>query len=386
MSAEETASVTASARVAKRLGWAGPLPAGMGARLAGWLDGTSLDPTGPSVTGDGQLTFVYRGQEPLPEKVAIAGDWTGWQPSVPLDRVGRSPWYRGQVQLPRDAWAVYKLVVDGEWRFDPGNPRRVGAGDGNENSLFTMPGFQPHPDLTPDAGLLAGETVDLGRLAFEGLDGGRRVRVHLPPGYSDKAGPYPLLIVQDGEENISRGRVPEALDLLAQRGYRPVIAAFIDHPGEERHLDYTPFFKRSRLDVYGHFLVDHVLPTLEKSYAVTRAREERVIWGQSFGGTCAAGLFHAWPEVFGRVAAQSGVWLWSDGQDLLHHYADPSLVKGARFYLDSTHFGMEPEQGEAASRALERVEADFVYWRRGTNHSYEGWRFWLPDMLRYLLG
>lgn len=331
----------------------------------------------------GRALFLWIPEGPASAEVRLAGDWTGWRPSILLTEAPGTGVYTAQVPLPRDAYVGYKLVVGGDWRFDPLNPLKVGAGMGMSNSLLTLPGFSIPSALAGPAASGRGSVRELGVIEADGLPGGRRVRVYLPPGH-DPLRRYPTLYVQDGDENLTRGEVPAALDRMVAAGYPPVIAVFIDHPGAERHVDYTPYFDDSRLAAYGDFLALSLCPRIEERFGASPDRAHRILWGQSFGGTCVMAVAHAHPTVFGRVAAQSGVFRWDGAEGVVDRYVDPP-PPDTRFYLDSTHFGMEPSQSQAMADALRRLGAEHVYWRRGTNHSYEGWRFWLPSMFDFLL-
>lgn len=369
------------------------LPLAPDPRIGAWAARalqTGLRPgDAPLPVGPDEVLFLYFADRPVEQGVWVAGDWTGWRPEVSLVRVGETPLWAARVRLPGDSWVGYKFIVDGRWLHDPLNPALVGAGLGLTNSLLTLPSFRVPPELEGEEGRVvpSGQVVDLGVIPAPTLPSGRRVRVYLPPGVStggSGAARFPTLYVQDGEENISRGRIPRTLDLLIARGFPPVLAVFVDHPGEERHLDYTPYFQGSRVDGYGDFLAHTVVPLVEGRFPARGDRAARVLWGQSFGGTCAFMVGRAHPSVFGRVASQSGVFVWGGVQGVAELYVDPP-APDTRFYLDSTRFGAEPEQSGAMAETLRGLGAQFVYQKRGTNHSYEGWRFWLPDLLRTLL-
>ncbi len=48
-----------------------------------------------------------------------------------------------KLKFPNSARVEYKLIVDGKWITDPLNPNKVDNGVGGENSVFTMPDYQP---------------------------------------------------------------------------------------------------------------------------------------------------------------------------------------------------------------------------------------------------
>lgn len=100
---------------------------------------------GPSLS-----TWLPVAVEPLPEKtlrweggegagkVAVAGDFNGWNASAdPMEREGGA-WTR-TLALPPGVYR-YKLVVDGNYIPDPSNPDREPDGFGGENTLLRMGG------------------------------------------------------------------------------------------------------------------------------------------------------------------------------------------------------------------------------------------------------
>ena len=95
--------------------------------------------------------FVYSGKG---ENVEVVGDFTGWkpqkltltryQPYAPVegDFLEFSRFYALE-NIDKSARVEYKLIVDGKWITDPLNPNKVDNGVGGENSVFTMPDYQP---------------------------------------------------------------------------------------------------------------------------------------------------------------------------------------------------------------------------------------------------
>jgi 1,4-alpha-glucan branching enzyme len=78
---------------------------------------------------------VFRHFRPLARQVAVAGDFTGWEPKV-CHRNAQGLWTL-TCDLP-DGVYQYKLVVDDVWREDPSNLRVTPDGMGGVNSVLEL--------------------------------------------------------------------------------------------------------------------------------------------------------------------------------------------------------------------------------------------------------
>jgi enterochelin esterase family protein len=130
--------------------------------------------------------------------------------------------------------------------------------------------------------------------------------VYTPPGYAAVAGPYPLLILFDGESYVRPdfNDAVRTLDNLISDGLmRPVVVCFVDSlfrrlsPG-------NPY--GDALVTYGDAIAGELLPQLRSTYAVSSSARDTVIGGFSAGGLLASLIAHRHSDVFGNVLAQSG--------------------------------------------------------------------------------
>jgi enterochelin esterase-like enzyme len=156
------------------------------------------------------------------------------------------------------------------------------------------------------------------------LKGTREVTVYVPPGYDEKAAePYPLLILQDGqnlfdpETSFIRGqtwRVAETADEAIGAGdVRPVVIAGVANGGEKRLAEYTPSrdWKMGGGDAwrYGDMVLQELLPYLRSEYRVTQDAAQTGIGGSSLGGLVSLWMGLRYPETFGKMAVLSpSVW------------------------------------------------------------------------------
>jgi CubicO group peptidase (beta-lactamase class C family) len=68
--------------------------------------------------------------------ITLAGSFNNWQPLHTLFRQEAGVW-RCTLQLPTGKY-LYKIIVDGNWQTDPGNPKTETDSSGNTNSLLLV--------------------------------------------------------------------------------------------------------------------------------------------------------------------------------------------------------------------------------------------------------
>jgi hypothetical protein len=115
--------------------------------FAGWLARFyETGPTGPNgaVASSERLLVEFRFHAPEALAVALAGDFTGWEPAYDLMPSGPGVW---TVVVPLEPGVHdYAFIVDGErWLPDPSAPA-VGDGFGGLNSRISV--LAPDPEST----------------------------------------------------------------------------------------------------------------------------------------------------------------------------------------------------------------------------------------------
>ena len=153
--------------------------------------------------------------------------------------------------------------------------------------------------------------------------------LYVPPGY-DANKPPALMIFLDGSGFLRDSeRAPVVLDnLIAKHEIPPVIAIFID-PGvlpavsDEVQSRYERIFEYDSLSPrFSSFLLEELIPEVEKSYRISHNPDDHAIVGVSTG---AVGAFMAaWnrPDQFHRVISFIGTYVAMKGADSL-----PALVR-----------------------------------------------------------
>jgi len=292
-------------------------------------------PNWPLVDGD-RVHFLYRGEA---QDVAILGSMLDSSATAPLERVAGTDLFYRTFQLdPATRWE-YLYQVDFEKQVpDPKNSAKVPGLWGGVRSELVLDGYPPNASHLekPETsrGSLETFTLDSKILGYE-----KEIQVWLPQGAKDAgskeagAGPYPLLLVQDGEAWLERGLMVNTLDNLVGQSVSPVVVAFIKPAGQW-------WFEAggSRTDSYVRMLAEELVPALGERYSLSQDADSRAILGTRYFGLTSAYAALSHPKVFGKSAIMSPQLSLGAGEalDALIRSRAGSSVE---IYLDWNRFG-----------------------------------------------
>lgn len=148
----------------------------------------------------------------------------------------------------------------------------------------------------------------------------RDVIVWLPPGYDDEANAhrsYPVLYLNDGQNVFEKlptipaeWQVDETAGRLIAAGkVEPLIIVAIPHAGAGRSQEYLPIEVLDNTPARGHeyveFVINEVMPRVERAFRVKTGPENTGIGGASLGGVISLEAGTSRPNVFGKVLAES---------------------------------------------------------------------------------
>jgi enterochelin esterase-like enzyme len=164
--------------------------------------------------------------------------------------------------------------------------------------------------------------LDLLHFKSRALAAERTVRVWLPPEFTRRAR-YSVLYLNDGQNLFGDGdpdsggggwHVDEtAARLIDDRAIEPLIVVGIDHGGDAaRSVDYLPVpdpFSEAPeppgADRYLTFVIDELIPFINRKYPTRRGPEHTGFGGSSYGAASAFYAVMSHPDVFGRVLLES---------------------------------------------------------------------------------
>jgi enterochelin esterase-like enzyme len=279
-----------------------------------------VEPVAGDPRGDVLITFVRRAP-PETRYAGIFGAPSASDPEVALSRFEETDLLLHTVRVPRDARFTYQLYVGDPPRdsatkkqrmaryasaaLDPWNPRRFGG-----SSLVELPGAPAQTWAAPVAGVAAGRLV-MGTIHSAILGEDRKLGVYLPAGFDPAGGPYPYVVVFDGED---QWKAPPGMattttildNLIAQKKVPPMLAVLVDTQGtRERDLPMSAPF--------GDFLAKELAPWVRREHRGAEDPAKVTLAGVSFGGLCAAYAAFHHPEVFGNALSQSGSFWYAPG-------------------------------------------------------------------------
>jgi enterochelin esterase-like enzyme len=333
---------------------------------------------------DGQtVTFIWEGKTaPL-----LLGDFTDWQRGDPLTPVRQAPGvWTYTLTLPQDAYLEYAYFVDieGDQRLvDPFNRRKVNNGVGNYNHYFFMPGRSPNPLARRQRGLPTGSIISAA-LPTQGIITGHQRKVHLyqPP----LPGPYPLVLVWDGQNFLRRAHLSTILDHLIQQGeIRPLALAMVESRVLVRSLEYCCN------DLSLAFVLESVLPFARQNLDLLEIKRHPGafgVLGASMGGLMALYTGLRLPEIFGQVLSLSGAFSFP-GYDLvvydLVRSADPDKL---HIWMDAGVYDFQHllESNRRISTLLQERGFDLWYREYPAGHNYTAWRDELAAGFSHLFG
>lgn len=131
----------------------------------------------------------------------------------------------------------------------------------------------------------------------------RTLRVYLPPGYNELLS-YPVVYCQDGEEFFNFGRIATTANrIILDEGAEPFIIVGVQVDVSVRTQEYAPF--GNRFKAYTSCFAEEIIPFIEEKYPVRRSPQERVLAGDSLGGSVSLHLALLYPDLFTRVISMS---------------------------------------------------------------------------------
>lgn len=229
--------------------------------------------------------------------------------------------------------------------------------------------------------------------------------VYLPPGYHEQPQRrFPVLYMHDGQ-NLFDGAtsfVPgmdwhvghTADDFILTGAVRPLIIVGIYNVGKVRIHEYTPTkaprLGGGRADRYAKFLMQEVMPFVQREYRALSDPRVTGMGGSSLGGLLSLYLGLKHPHVFGRLAALSpSVW-WN--QRVIHRFtAAAPVAQRPRIWLDiGTSEGPRIVQEVEQFRDILlqkgwQLGKDLCYQRvEGAEHNENAWAQRVGPFLQFL--
>ncbi|NDJ77859.1 MAG: esterase family protein [Chloroflexi bacterium] len=146
----------------------------------------------------------------------------------------------------------------------------------------------------------------------------RQVAVYLPPGHDEEADRrYPTLYLLSSHGNTGPGllnwrpwevNIQGQIDALIADGSLPPVIVVL--PDMWTRYGSSQFINSAGMGRYEDYLIDEVIPLVDRSFRTLRDRAHRGILGRSSGGFGAITQAMHHPEVFGAFGCHSGDLYW----------------------------------------------------------------------------
>jgi enterochelin esterase family protein len=288
---------------------------------------------------------------------------------------------------------VYAAVTEfswGEavkWKYEVGD-QKIGGGN---LEVYTTP-----PEAKEQAGVPKGQLIQQPKWSsriFESTT--RDWWVYVPAQYKSDV-PACVMIFQDGQS--AKNYIPVVFDNLIAKGDMPVTIGIFISPGTKADNKPNRSFEYDTLsDQYARFLLEEILPEVEKTYKLRHDPASRAIGGISSGGICAFTVAWERPNEFSKVLSwvgsftniASGPTLRAGG----HNYQAmirKTPKKPIRVFLQDGENDLDNEHGnwplanQTMAKSLAFAGYDYKFeWGHGFHSDRHG-RAILPDSLRWL--
>ena len=259
--------------------------------------------------------------------------------------------------------------------------------------------YQPGPDAQVKEGVPQGEVTQhqWSSKIFPGTE--RDYWIYVPAQY-DGSKPVSLMVFQDGGGFVrEKGafRAPTVLDNLIHAGDIPPMIAIFINPGvvpaakkDQQQRKNRSFEYDTLSDQYARFLIEEIIPEVEKTYQITKNPDCRGICGNSSGGIAAFTVAWERPDAFRKVISHIGSFTNIRGGHVypaLIRKTEPKPLKvflqDGENDLDNLH-GNWPLANEQMALALKYSYYDYQFVMGTGKHSGRHGGAIFPETLRWL--
>ena len=312
--------------------------------------------------------------------------------SLRLTRIGDTDVYAGATRLADGNAFRWSYLVDGkalEFAAPKNNPRL-------RSTFAQLEVYSDQPDSLERSDVPKGKLVPQEKLHSKIFDGTTRDWwIYIPAQYSaDK--PAAVMVFQDGAGY--KDFIPTVFDNLIAKKDMPVTVGVFVNPGVFEGGRANRSFEYDTLsDQYARFLLEEVLPEVEKTVKLRHDAAGRAITGISSGGICAWTVAWERPNEFSKVLSWVGSFTnissGKTGREGGHNYeamVRKSPKKPIRVFLQDGSSDLDNANGnwplanQTLAKSLEFAKYDYKFVYGQGFHSNKHGRAILPDSLRWL--
>jgi enterochelin esterase-like enzyme/sugar lactone lactonase YvrE len=292
-------------------------------------------------------------------------------------------------------WGGVELPAALRWLWDEN------AESTHQPSTETKPTWQPHPDAVADADVPQGTVETMPAFESQIFEGTTREWAIYVPAQYKKEEAAALMVFQDGErmrDVKGRWRIPTVFDNLIAKGEMPPTIAIFLNPGHDKSkpLQNKKYSNRSYEydslgDRYARFLLEEIIPEVEKRYNISSDPNLRAIGGSSSGAICAFTVAWERPDLFGKVYSSVGSFTNLRGGNVYPALVRKTEARPIRVYMADTSgdvdnaFGSWPWSNQRMAAALKYMGYDTRFdWAEGYAHNADFGSSRFPDAMKWL--
>jgi len=286
--------------------------------------------------------------------VYLAGNINAWNPETEgfqLEEKDSGLWLTIS-QVPTDgiafkftqgSWATVELQADGSDR-----PNRIYPKVDGDTIRCTI---EKWSDGAPKKLPPLNANIQYHSIHVPYLAADRTIRVYVPPAYGQDTISYPVVYLTDAQNLFDvatsyagEWEIDEVLDERSKLGLPTAIVVGIDHAGDARFNEYSPWahpeYGGGLGDNFVKWLIDSVKSTIDETYRTKSKREYTFIGGSSLGGLISSYAVVEYNDVIGGAFIFSpSYWISAESFD---HIMEKPITKPTKIYM--TCGGMEGMQ------------------------------------------
>ena len=227
----------------------------------------------------------------------------------------------------------------------------------------------------------------------------RKYAIYVPQQYKRSRAAC-LMVVQDGLKFIRENgdwKLPIVFDNLIHSGEMPVTIGLFLEPGvvpatnENALARYNRSFEYDAVDDrYAKFLLNEMLPLVEKDFRISKLPDDWAICGSSSGGIAAFNVAWQRPDKFRRVCTTVGTYIGLRGAHEMSTLVRKAEPKPLRVFLQDGSHDLNiycgdwwvANQGMLSALEFSGYEVNHIWGEGGHNGKHGGAIF--PDAMRWL--
>lgn len=298
-----------------------------------------------------QVTFVLESipdYTPPGDDIYIAGNFNQWNMGEEDYMLTKNTSNQWQITLTgfNDGETIYFKFARGNWvtvekGIDGAEiPNRVFTFGNGQTEYLSVINWADHSSGPSTAA----ENVYIMDYAFEmpQLNRTRKIWVYLPPKYETSGMDYPVIYMHDGQNLfdaytsfVGEWEVDETFNSMYNRGFDVPIVVGIDHGGDLRTDELTPYvhpeWGGGEGDEYMAFIVETLKPYVDANYRTLPDRANTCLFGASLGGLISVYGAMKYQDVFSKVGSFSPAY-WINYDSLWAFIDSTGFEQNIRFY------------------------------------------------------